>query len=82
MPRKQSRFVKYKCCEPFCGKILRQDKWPGHCKKEHAYKFRRYTVVCTLFTASCNDAGIVMMLSVVCLSVVCDVRALWLGDAG
>ena len=28
MPRKQSAFVKYRCREPFCAKLIRQDKWP------------------------------------------------------
>jgi len=42
MPRKQSTFVKYRCREPFCAKLIRQDKWPAHCKKEHSFKFRRW----------------------------------------
>jgi len=39
IPRKQSTFVKYRCREPFCAKLIRQDKWPAHCKKEHSFKF-------------------------------------------
>src|SRR6218665_2394205 len=42
IPRKQSTFVKYRCREPFCAKLIRQDKWPAHCKKEHSFKFRRW----------------------------------------
>jgi len=41
MPRKQLKFVKYKCLEPFCAKVIRQDKWPAHCKQAHSFKFRR-----------------------------------------
>jgi len=42
MPKTQTSLYKYKCKEPFCGNILRQDKWPTHCRKEHTYKLRRY----------------------------------------
>ena len=31
----------YRCREPFCAKLIRQDKWPAHCKKEHSFQWRR-----------------------------------------
>ena len=39
MLREQKSFLKYKCLEGYCGKIVRQDKWNAHCKADHGFKF-------------------------------------------
>jgi uncharacterized C2H2 Zn-finger protein len=41
MPKTVSVQVKYKCGETACGKLIRGDKWNGHCKADHGYKFAR-----------------------------------------
>jgi len=40
MPRILKKMFKYKCMEIMCNTVHRQDKWPEHCKKKHAYKFK------------------------------------------
>ncbi|ESN91394.1 hypothetical protein HELRODRAFT_165424 [Helobdella robusta] len=41
MPRDQKFFCKYKCLQPGCRKIIRQDKWSLHCRKDHGYMHAR-----------------------------------------
>jgi uncharacterized C2H2 Zn-finger protein len=54
MPKTVSVQVKYKCGETACGKLIRGDKWNGHCKADHGYKFARghdikKTVTCVVY---------------------------------
>ena len=44
MPRIQQILHKYKCLEPGCQRIIRQDKWPTHCKTEHGFKVKGFLV--------------------------------------
>jgi len=43
MPHKQVILLKYRCLEPFCQMLIRQDKWAAHCRAEHSGKFRILT---------------------------------------
>lgn len=39
MPRELKHQYKYRCEEISCRKIIRSDKWNGHCKSDHGYKY-------------------------------------------
>lgn len=49
MPRPQQILYKYKCLEPGCQKLIRQDKWTTHCKTEHGFKVKRFVFVVPKF---------------------------------
>jgi len=50
--QEKANFAKFKYPEPFCAKVMCQDKWPAHCKRDQSFKFRRATTANQYIEAS------------------------------